>query len=297
MIVDTINASAPIHPAKHWDQINWPQCEIRVKKLQARIVKAVQNKRWNKVKSLQRLLTRGFSGKVLAIKRVTSNKGKNTAGVDGILWNSPSARWEALLSLKQRGYKPSHFKRIYIPKKKADDGMRPLSIPTMYDRAMQALYLLGLDPVSETTADKYSYGFRKERSTADAIQQIFKTAAGANRASWFLEGDIKKCFDTISHDWLLKHIPIETNILRKWLKAGYMEDGCIMPSDSGTPQGGIISPTLANMALDGLEEVLCARFGNKGTKKRKQSKVHLIRYADDCAPRAQRMLQNAMAVN
>ena len=280
MIVDTINASAPIHHAKHWGQINWPQCETRMKKLQARIVKAVQDKRWNRAKALQRLLTRGFSGKALAIKRVTSNKGKNTAGVDGKVWTSQSACWEALLSLKQRGYKTSPLRRVYIPKKSGDE-KRPLSIPTMYDRAMQALYLLGLDPVSETTADKYSYGFRKERSTADAIRQIFITVADKNRASWFLEGDIKKCFDTISHDWLLNNIPMETKILRKWLKAGYMENGCLLPSDSGTPQGGIISPVLANMALDGLEAVLSARFGNKGAKKRKQSKVHLIRYADD----------------
>lgn len=280
MITNEIQSvSAPLHQSKHWDQIDWNQCEKIVKKLQIRIVKAVQEKRWNKVKSLQRLITRGFSGKALAVKHVTSNKGKRTAGVDGELWLSPTICYKAISSLEQRGYQPSCLRRIYIPK--ANGQKRPLSIPTMKDRAMQALYLLGLDPVSETTADRCSYGFRKSRSTADAIEQIFSIYAGKHRASWIFEGDITKCFDTISHDWLLNNIPIENNILRKWLKAGYMERHIITPTEVGTPQGGIISPTLANMVLDGLEALISRVFGKKGTKLRKGSKVHLVRYADD----------------
>src|SRR5690606_15075085 len=141
--------------------------------------------------------------------------------------------------------------------------------------------LMGLSPVAETTGDNHSYGFRVGRSTADAMSQIFKTLAGKDRAEWILEVDIRKCFDEIDHNWLLDSIPMEKNILRKWLKSGYIEKQMFCPTKWGTPQGGIISPTLANMTLDGLEGILTKAFGQKDSKKRKKSGVHLIRYADD----------------
>jgi RNA-directed DNA polymerase len=156
--------------------------------------------------------------------------------------------------------------------------MRPLGIPTMKDRAMQALYLLGLDPVAETKADPNSYGFRGERSCADAIEQCFNALAQPEAAQWVLEGDIKSCFDRISHEWLLKNIPTDAAVLRKWLKAGYVEKGALHPTEEGTPQGGVISPVLANMALDGLEALLLQHFRHS---QRRPTKVHLIRYADD----------------
>jgi RNA-directed DNA polymerase len=279
MVISKPAMSAPLHEPLVWPEIPWKQCQKNVKKLQARIVKAVHEKRWNKVKALQRLLTRGFSGKALAVKQVVSNKGKWTAGVDGQRWLSAKSRCRAIVSLKQRGYKASPLRRVYIPK--ANGKMRPLGIPTMKDRAMQALYLFALEPISETCADKRSYGFRKERSTADAIAQAFLTFAGKNRASWLLEADIKGCYDTISHEWLMANIPLEKAMLSKWLKAGIMERHDFSPTTMGTPQGGIISPVLANMTLDGIEQVLEHAFGKNGSKKRKQSKVHLIRYADD----------------
>lgn len=151
----------------------------------------------------------------------------------------------------------------------------------MKDRAMQALYLQGLEPISEALADGWSYGFRKERSTADAVEQVFITCAGLHRARWLFKVDIERCFDTISHEWLIAHIPMEKGILQKWLKAGFMDHRTLMPTQMGTPQGGVISPMFANMALDGLESALMQAFGKKGTKKRKLSKVHLSRYADD----------------
>jgi RNA-directed DNA polymerase len=144
----------------------------------------------------------------------------------------------------------------------------------MKDRAMQALHSLSLKPVAETLADKNSYGFREKRSCHDAIQQCFITLAKKNSASWILEGDIKACFDGIRHDWLLDNIPVDKELLRKWLKAGYMEKGKLYPTEAGTPQGGIISPILANMTLDGMEAII-KQVAPRG------SKVNYIRYADD----------------
>jgi len=160
---------------------------------------------------------------------------------------------------------------------------RPLGIPTMSDWAMQALYLLALDPIAETTGDPNSYGFRQLRSTADAIEQCFSTLSKAASAEWVLEGDIKSCFDRISHDWILAHIPMDKAILRKWLKAGYMEKNILHPTEEGTPQGGIISPVTANMVLDGLEQRLRDAFPQRITQGGRliSTKVNLIRFADD----------------
>src|SRR6266498_3710924 len=153
-------------------------------------------------------------------------------------------------------------------------------MPCMLDRAMQALYLLAIDPISETRGDLNSYGFRKERSTADAIEQAFAALSRKNSAEWILEGDIKACFDRISHDWLLAHIPMEKSILRKWLKAGFIDKYVLHATEEGTPQGGIASPALANATLDGLETLLRERFDATRTQ-RTRNKVHLVRYADD----------------
>ncbi|RPI27176.1 MAG: group II intron reverse transcriptase/maturase, partial [Chloroflexota bacterium] len=156
--------------AQQWDEIDWRQVQKRVRQLQARIVKATQAGRWGKVKALQRLLTRSFCGKALAVKRVTENQGQRTAGVDGVTWNTPARKWTAVQNLRQRGYRPKPLRRVYIPKSSNPNKLRPLGIPTMKDRAMQALYLLALDPISECLADPNSYGFRLKRSTADAIE-------------------------------------------------------------------------------------------------------------------------------
>ena len=151
----------------NWTDIDWVRCEAAVQKLQGRIVKAQKEGRPGKVKALQWTLTHSFYAKALAVKRVTSNKGKNTAGVDKVLWTTPNAKMGAVADLKRRGYNPQPLRRVHI--KKSNGKLRPLGIPTMKDRAMQALYLMALNPVAETTADRHSYGFRRERCTVDAI--------------------------------------------------------------------------------------------------------------------------------
>jgi len=162
-----MGAGAASHGAGDWYAIEWHKATRTVRRLQVRIVQATQEGRWGKVKALQHLLTHSFSGKAVAVRRVTENQGKRTAGVDRITWTTPEQKAAAIDALRQRGYHPRPLRRIYIAK--SNGGRRPLSIPTMHDRAMQALYLLALDPIAETTADPNSYGFRSQRSTADAI--------------------------------------------------------------------------------------------------------------------------------
>lgn len=268
--------------APPWNQIDWNHCERHVRRLQARIVKATREGRRGRAKALQWLLTHSFSGRALAVKRVTGNQGKETSGVDGEVWRSPEAKARAIGTLRRRGYQPQPLRRVYIPK--ANGKLRPLGIPTMHDRAMQALYLLALDPIAETTADLNSYGFRPMRSTADAIEQCFKLLSRKSAPAWVLEGDIVSCFDQISHAWLLDHIPTDQAVLRGWLKAGYVEKRTLFATVEGTPQGGVISPALANMTLDGLERALQRAFPRKdlGRKRGKYNpKVSLVRYADD----------------
>jgi RNA-directed DNA polymerase len=268
--------------AAEWLAIDWQTVHRSVRRLQVRIVKAVKECRWGKVRALQRLLTHSYSGKVLAVRRVTENQGKKTPGVDREIWDTPEKKMQAVHELKRWGYQPQPLRRVYIPK---SDGktMRPLGIPTMKDRAQQALYLLALDPVAETNADHNSYGFRQQRSCADAIEQCFKTLAKPH-PQWILEGDIKSCFDRISHDWLLAHVLTDRAILQKWLKAGYLDKHVLHETTDGTPQGGIISPALANCALDGLERLLKEKFPTNSRLSSLGGKfpcVNFIRYADD----------------
>jgi RNA-directed DNA polymerase len=176
-----------------WDGINWAKVRRHVRGLQTRMVKASQAGRHNKVKALQWLLTHSFSGKALAVKRVTENQGRNTPGVDKVTWKTPEAKTNAIASLKRRGYSSLPLRRVSIPKKNGKT--RPLGIPVMKCRAMQALHLLALEPIAETTADLNSYGFRPERSTADAGEQCFIVLAKKAHAQWVLEADIARCLD------------------------------------------------------------------------------------------------------
>ncbi|HXH50491.1 MAG TPA: group II intron reverse transcriptase/maturase [Terriglobia bacterium] len=255
-----------------WKTIDWSQLRQEVRRLQMRIAKATQAGQHRKAQALQWLLTHSRAAKLMAVHRVTTNRGTKTPGVDNIIWRTDRQKIQAALNLKRHGYKPKPLRRVYILK--PNGKLRPLSIPTLHDRAMQALYALALAPIAEVLADRYSYGFREGRCCADALEQCFTMLAQKNSAPWILEGDIRACFDEISHPWLLAHIPMDKQLLRAWLEAGYWEEGQLFPTKAGTPQGGLLSPILANMALDGLEQAVRA-----GT--RQSDKVHFVRYADD----------------
>lgn len=256
----------------NWESIDWKTVWYRVNKLQLRIAKAIRLGRHNKAKALQWLLTHSFYAKLLAVKRVTQNRGKYTPGVDQIVWRTPRQKMSAVKMLKRRGYHSQPLRRIHIPKKNGK--LRPLGIPTMIDRSQQALHLLALDPIAETQADRNSYGFRQRRSAHDAIEQCFKALAKKQSAQWILEGDIKSCFDEISSEWLLSHVTMDKHILKQWLEAGFIEKGTFHHTTRGTAQGGVISPTTANIALDGFEEAI-KRISAPGDK------LNFVRYADD----------------
>jgi RNA-directed DNA polymerase len=234
-----------------WADIDWRAVETNVVRLQERIYRATQDEDWMRVKSLQKLLARATSTKILVIRRITQeNQGKHTAGVDGEVCDTPKARLELLregLSLK--GYRPLPVRRVYIPK---DNGKkRPLGIPTVKDRVMQAIVKAALEPEWEARFEANSYGFRPGRCTMDAIEAIHSTLNRKGSSRWVLDADISGCFDNISHGPLLARLPVFTTTIRRWLKAGVVELGRFSPTDTGSPQGGIASPLLANVAWTG----------------------------------------------
>ena len=273
-----ITAGAASDGVMSWHAIDWQKAHRNVCRLQARIVKACQEGRWGKVKALQHLLTHSFSGRVIAIRRVTENPGKRTPGLDGVVWNTPARKAQAVNTLRHRGYRPTPLRRVYIPK--SNGQKRPLGILTMRDRAMQVLHLLAVDPIGECNADPNSYGFRSERCTADAIQQCHTVLSNRAGAHWVLEADIKACYDRISHEWLLANVPMDRKLLRKWLKAGFSEKSVFKATEEGVVQGGPISPALANFALDGLEKKLREKYP-KASNRSRRAKVNLVRWADD----------------
>ncbi len=255
-----------------WETILWKPVKTHVKRLQMRIAKAVREGRHHKAKSLQWILTHSYYAKLLAIRRITQNRGKDTPGVDGIVWKASVQKMRAAAAIKRHGYQPQPLRRVYIPKK--DGSKRPLSIPTMIDRASQVLHLMALEPAVETLADRHAYGFRPDRSCADAIEQCFNALSRNSSASWILEGDIKSCFDKISFSWLLDNTMMDKIVLKKWLKAGYVEDKTFHSTKEGTPQGSTISPCLLVNVLTGFEAAVKAGL-------KKQDKVNVCVYADD----------------
>lgn len=267
-----------------WHEIDWREVEVKIKNLQAKIVTATLNNNMLETYRLQWQILKSFEGKALAVRKVVTNRGGRTTGIDNIKWEGPQDYWKAISEMESiiRDIKNYHAqpvrRRVYIPKPNTTD-KRPLGIPTMIDRAIQAIYQFGIDPIVETRSDPNSFGFRKNRSTHDAVTAIRSILDKETHPRWILEVDIKKCFERIDHEFLMKHTPIcHKAMLEKWLKAGIMEEMNYSDTTEGTPQGGIISPVLCNVAMNGLEEEI--KKANPLIKGISQG-VHIIRYADD----------------
>ena len=269
-----------------WSDVDWTTTEAVVRRIQDRIFRAAKADDGAKVKNLQKLLVRSRSAKLLAIRQVTQqNAGRHTPGIDGVVCKTPEDRVALLESgLDLKGYKPKPVRRVYIPK--ANGKLRPLGIPTVKDRVMQAVVKLALEPEWEPRFEANSHGFRPGRCTMDAIEAIYNHLAKRGASRWILDADITGCFDNIAHGPLLAKLPTFTRTIERWLKAGAVELGDWRENKAGTPQGGIISPLLANIALDGLERLFDdkTRTGNYIPPSRKKGDnrgVSLIRYADD----------------
>lgn len=269
-----------------WADIDWSTTEEHVRRLQGRIFRAAAAGEHARVKNLQKLLVRSGSAKLLAIRQVTQqNAGRNTPGVDGVVCNTPQARVHLFnTGLHLQGYQPQPVRRVYIPK--SNGKQRPLGIPTVRDRVMQAIVKMALEPEWERRFEANSYGFRPGRCTMDAIVAIHRNLNGRGTSEWILDADISGCFDNIDHEFLLSRMPVFTKVVRRWLKAGVVEFGTARTTDTGTPQGGIISPLLANVALDGMERLFGAESATGRrlvpAQRRGMNKgVSLVRYADD----------------
>jgi RNA-directed DNA polymerase len=274
-------------PPPNWDQIDWGQVERKVRRLQERIYRATQRQEWQAVRSLQKLLARATANKLLAIRRVTQqNQGKSTPGLDGKVYLTSEARSTlGRESFSLKDYRPQPVRRVYIPK---SDGkkLRPLGIPTILDRVHQAIVKAALEPEWEARFEANSYGFRPGRCCMDAIVQLHNTLSKQGSSEWILDADISGCFDHISHEPLLARIPVFRTTVGRWLKAGVVELGHYQDTTEGVPQGGVISPLLMNVALDGMERLFHCETRNgtpiqPGMRSGQDRGVSLVRYADD----------------
>ncbi len=257
-----------------WKNINWAKVEGIIFKLQKRIYRASENGNVKLVRKLQKMMVASWSAKLLAVRKVTQeNKGRRTAGVDGIKSLNNSQRLKLAIELKLDG-KSRATRRVWIPKPGKKE-KRPLGIPTIRERAKQALLKLALEPEWEALFESNSHGFRPGRSTHDAIETIRITISG--KPKYVLDGDIAKCFDQIDHQKLLDKInttPKFRRQIKAWLKGGVMENNVLLPTESGTPQGGICSPLLANIALHGMQHLIESEYPaySNGTIKRSRSR-------------------------
>lgn len=264
-----------------WQSIDWRKAEQIVRNLRGRIFKATREGNYRKVRSLQKLLLRSHANTLVSVRRVTQqNAGRNTPGVDKVVIKTPKARGKLVDELaKAQPWRASPTRRVYIPK--ANGAKRPLGIPTIQDRALQAKVKNVLEPEWEAQFEITSYGFRPGRSCHDAIQAIFLTASKGKKV-WIVDADIEGAFDNIDHEYLLQQVqnfPAH-ELVKQWLKAGYMENGVTHDTLRGTPQGGVVSPLLANIALHGMGEALGVKR-QKGSGRVNHSPRAVIRYADD----------------
>lgn len=273
-----------VQPMYEWNTINWKQIQLKVFKLQKRIYQASLLKDTVKVRRLQKLMISSWYAKAMAVRKVTQdNRGKRTAGIDGVK-DLPTEMRMKMVNDLQVNEKAKPVRRIWIPKPGKQE-KRPLGIPTIRERARQALVKLALEPEWEARFEGNSYGFRPGRSAHDAIEAIF---CGVGRMPKFIfDADIKACFDKINHIALLKKINTDCQIkraIKSWLKAGILDGDTLFPSEEGAPQGSIVSPLLANIALHGLETTITKSFVDRKTipnGKKMKWKPIVVRYADD----------------
>lgn len=283
------DSKSVIPPLMSWDSIKWKNLENHVFGVQQRIFHAERNGQFRKVRDLQRLLLRSKSALLVSIRIVTQlNKGKRTAGIDGYKALTPQERVDLYNKLKDYKFSlhnPNPVKRTYIEKKNGK--LRPLGIPTIIDRIYQNIVKMALEPQWEAKFEPSSYGFRPKRSTHDAIENIYKRMVKGNK-QWVFEGDFKGCFDNLNHEYILKQLenfPAK-ELIAKWLKVGYIDNNIFHKTENGTPQGGIISPLLANIALHGMEEEIGIKY-TKIIRKRdgitydNKTPYSMVRYADD----------------
>lgn len=269
-----------------YQDIDWRRCQDELLQKQQHLVEAYRAKQNRIVKNLQRQIVTSFAARALAVRRVTNNKGGQTPGVDGAKWPDPNSRLRAVEQLRNLTQNPNSYRalpvrRVEIPKPGNRAEKRPLGIPTLTDRAMQAVYLSSIEPLVEETSDANSYGFRPYRGAREAVAKLRNLLGKDYSPEWVLDADIQKCFDKINHDWLVQNVPIgDKAVLESWLKSGVAYNTNVTATVAGVPQGGVISPALANITLNGLEAAVKTATAGL-VPKRERSKVYLIRYADD----------------